>query len=90
MPDQPLVGVSAVPMDSMTMSVVHDPIAGTDWITSIYDITIWPNPAEEWIAIKGDILVDELGIRTECVPEPATIGLLGLGGLALLRLRGKR
>jgi hypothetical protein len=100
MPDQPLVGVvgldvpaDAVPVDEPVMEIVsitNDPLAGTPWVLSIYEIIIRPNPPKEWIAIKGDILVDELGIRTECVPEPATIGLLGLGGLALLRLRGKR
>ena len=89
LPDQPLVGVSAIPMDKMTMSVVNDPLAGTIWTQSIYSIVIWPNPPMEWIAIKGDILVDELDIKTTCVPEPATMGLLSLGGLALLRSRRK-
>jgi hypothetical protein len=76
-------------MDRMTMSVVNDPIVGTIWTQSIYSIVIWPNPREEWIAIKGDILVDKLDIKTTCVPEPATMGLLSLGGLALLRSRRK-
>jgi len=89
LPDQPLVGISAIPMDKMTMSVVNDPIAGTIWTQSIYSIVIWPNPSKEWIAIKGDILVDQLNIKTTCVPEPATMGLLSLGGLALLRVRRK-
>ena len=89
LPDQPLVGVSAIPMASMTMSVVNDPFEGTIWTQSIYSISIWPNPPKEWIAIKGDILVDQLDIKTTCVPEPATMGLLSLGGLALLRSRRK-
>ncbi|MBL7152137.1 MAG: PEP-CTERM sorting domain-containing protein [Phycisphaerae bacterium] len=86
LPNQPLVGVSAVPMDKMTMEVSGDPAGGL----TIYEIVIWPNPPEEWIAIKGNIVVDELKITTECIPEPATMGLLGLGGLALLRYRRKR
>ena len=91
LPTQPLVGVSAVPMDSMEMTVTQDPIAGTPWTLSIYDIIIKPNPPEEWIAIKGNILVDSVIVDTECrIPEPATMGLLGLGSLALLRNRRKK
>ena len=90
LPDQPLVGVSAVGMETMTMDVAHDPIAGTPWTFSLYDIVITPNPPEEWIAIKGNIIVDRVEIMTECIPEPATMGLLGLGSLALLRHRRKR
>ena len=90
LPKQPLVGVSAVEMERMEMDVVHNPLAGTSWTVSVYDIIMWPNPPEEWIAIKGNIIVDELKIETECVPEPATMGLLGLGSLALLRYRRKR
>ena len=90
MPDMPLVGVSAVPMNSMEMTKADDLALGDGWWHSHYDIIIRPNPPEEWIAVKGDILVDELAIETECVPEPATMGLLSLGGLALLRFRRKR
>jgi hypothetical protein len=90
LPSRPLVGVSADPMTAMTMGIINEPIAGTPWTQSLYSITIWPNPAEEWIAIKGDIVVDKLDITTECIPEPATMGLLGLGSIALLRNRRKR
>jgi len=89
LPGRPLVGVSADPMDSMQMNIVPQDPDG-DWNVTLYQITIWPNPPEEWIAIKGDIVVDELEIVTNCVPEPATMGLLGLGSLALLRYRRKR
>lgn len=89
LPGRPFVGVSADPMTAMAMDIAHDPIAGTPWTLSTYNITIWPCPAEEWIAIKGDIVVDALHIKTRCIPEPATMGLLGLGSLVLLRNRRK-
>jgi len=84
LPNQPNILVT--PWDQMEASRV-DTDLGDGWVKSVYEITIWPNPAEEWIAIKGNILVDGLVITTTCIPEPATIALLGLGALALLRKR---
>jgi len=75
-------------MTAMEMAI-EPQVPVNDWNVTLYKITIWPNPAEEWIAIKGDIVVDQLEIVTECIPEPATMGLLGLGSLALLRNRRK-
>ena len=88
LPKMPGILVSADGMTRSEMDVVHDPIADM-WTLSTYHITIWPNPEREWIAIKGNIIVDELDIKTQCIPEPATMGLLGLGSLALLRYRRK-
>jgi hypothetical protein len=82
--DEPIVGVT--PFDSMTMS--RDDLRGReDWTHSQFKIEIQPNPDAEWITIKGDILVDELIIETYCIPEPATIALLGIGGLVTLTRR---
>lgn len=89
LPGRPLVGVSADPMISMAMDIIPQPGVG-DWNVTLYDIVIWPNPVNEWIAIKGDIVVDQLEIETASIPEPATMGMLGLGSLALLRNRRKR
>jgi len=89
LPGHPLVGVGADPMDSMQMDIVPQSPVGV-WNVTLFQITLWPNPAEEWILIQGDIVVDQLEIVTECIPEPATMGLLGLGSLALLRYRRKR
>lgn len=82
LPDEPGVGVT--PFDSMEMTR-EDLRSREDWTHSQFKITIWPNPNEEWITIKGDILVDQLIIDTYCIPEPATIALLGIGGLITFR-----
>jgi len=55
---------------------------------AIWEITIEPNPEEEWITLKPQdctMLIDEVIIDTICIPEPATMVLLGLGSLVLLR-----
>jgi len=58
-----------------------------------YEAQITPNPSYETIVMTyavpaGDYaLIDDLHIATECVPEPATVSLLALGALALLRRR---
>lgn len=88
LPSEPLVGAAGIAPSGPYKIVLGprtDSDAGGGWTQSTYDITIQPNPLEEWIAIKGDILVDELIIDTICVPEPATICLFGLGALTLLR-----
>ena len=49
-----------------------------------------PNPAFEEIIIMGDpagSIIDQIIVDTICVPEPATLGLLIMGGVALLKKR---
>ena len=55
---------------------------------------IWPNPYKEdiyftiWPEQTGaQAYLDWVRVDTICIPEPATICLLGLGGLILLRKR---
>ena len=82
LPNEPLIGVA--PFTSMNIFHMEDQDLGNGWVHTPFKINIWPNPFEEWITIKGDILVDQLTIDTICIPEPATLALLGIGGLITL------
>lgn len=76
-------------LDEVTVSLglTGVPGAGSDWYHSTYLFKIIPNPNVETITISGTIMVDELVIDTICVPEPATMSLLGFGAACLLRRR---
>ncbi len=55
-----------------------------------------PQPSWEQIVLTGsmldgqEVLLDQIDIDTHCVPEPATLGLLSVGVLALIRRRKNR
>ncbi len=70
--------------------VYEEPLEGS-WYQSVYEIQLQPNPDWEEVLITGGINVDEMVIDTHCVPEPGTLALLAMGGLAagvvLLRRR---
>ena len=57
------------------------------YATGSYTWEIYPNPIDEMFTIGGNIDVDGIIVDTWCIPEPATLGLLLLGGLAMLRRR---
>jgi hypothetical protein len=78
------------------VELIDEIVWGDGWYTSTYQWRIYPNPTQESFRIGYDnsggaglpgtaIIVDELVIDTWCIPEPATLGLLLLGGLAMLR-----
>ena len=60
-----------------------------NWYTYNGMLEIRPNPAGEWIYfdLVQSTNIEEIVIKTICIPEPMTLSLLGLGGLAVIRRR---
>ncbi|MDD5192277.1 MAG: PEP-CTERM sorting domain-containing protein [Candidatus Nanoarchaeia archaeon] len=55
------------------------------------DLAFYPSPEREMfnIGFKNSAYIDKIIIDTISIPEPSTIGLLGLGSLALVKKRKK-
>lgn len=66
---------------------VNNEILPDGWNHTTFSIILEPNPPFEHIFIGGTVMVDELVIDTWCVPEPATMSLMGIAGLVALRRR---
>ena len=63
---------------------------GDYWYTYEWTITLQPNPASETIFVPfpASANIGEVDVATICyAPEPVSLSLLALGGLALLRRR---
>ena len=63
---------------------------GDGWIHEVWTVSFPLNPEFEWVeggwAEEGGVLLDQAVIDTLCyVPEPATMVLLGLGSLLMIR-----
>lgn len=78
--------LATLPTQVNATLVQQIPLGGL-WMHSTYVINLEPNPAWEQILITGGVDVDELVIDTICIPEPASIGMLVLGSLGLMRRR---
>ena len=80
-------GVQGTLVNEIDLGPTGEPYGDGTWYHSTYLIHLEPNPDFEIVKIDGTIMVDELVIDTICFPEPASLGLLALGGLAMLRRR---
>ena len=93
--DPAVVGLSAFdPTGTVTSSVVFSsPVLTVDPAAAIYyqyhDIEFKPNPDfERWLIISPNApIIQVVADTVSTVPEPATLSLLTLGSLALLRKR---
>lgn len=86
--DAPGVVSEAVVVENFALELTNEPPpAGLTWMHTTYSIIIEPNPPFETISISGAVMIDEIVVETICVPEPAGMALLAIGGLAVIRRR---
>ncbi len=71
-------------------------LQGEIWVRSASTFSFFPQPGNETITLSGwlddgfYVVLDQVDVDTRCIPEPATLSLLGMGVLALVRRRKNR
>lgn len=71
-------------------------LLGEIWGRAVATFSYFPQPGDETIILSGwldddkYVILDQIDVDTRCIPEPATLGLLGIGALALIRRRKNR
>jgi hypothetical protein len=72
-----------------TQTVVVEDVGMGGWFLDQSSWRIEPNPPHEQIVLTSDLMwgsvIDQVAIHTICVPEPTSIALLALSGIALLK-----
>ncbi|MBN1806252.1 MAG: PEP-CTERM sorting domain-containing protein [Sedimentisphaerales bacterium] len=92
------IGGRGLVIDSIAVSAAGHDIKSTDYCYEVlqgqgdaeFGVRIWPNPELEKIGFMltgaaAPAMLDYIHVDTICIPEPATICMLSLGILSLIR-----
>ena len=89
----PMIGIEEAQFISSETDLLEEDGFGGGWYLEKSIWRIEPNPSHEQIILTGNLdgsLIDQIIVDTYCVPEPASIVLLMLGGFAALTKRRQR
>ena len=90
--DAPIVEVPGAQLISSQNTLIEHDVIG-DWYLGQSVWRIEPNPSHEQIFLTSYLwgsVIDQIVVDTYCVPEPASIVLLMLGGFAVFKKRRQR
>jgi hypothetical protein len=76
-------GITVSAHDGGSVTFQYDILPGQG--DAEFGVRIWPNPWYEKINFYVTAPLDYIHVDTICTPEPATLAILGLGGLLLRR-----
>lgn len=84
--------VFVMPEGDWSVDVLQEYQLEGNWFYSQWLVHIEPNPEFESLYVIADdeyseLYIDQIVVDTLCFPEPASLALLGIGGLMLLRRR---
>ena len=84
--------VFIMPGGEWSAGVVEEYQLEGNWYYAQWRVQIDPNPSFESLYVIADdeyseLYFDQIVVDTICIPEPASLALLGIGGMMLLRRR---
>jgi len=88
-------GTPVLTLSGTPMTFVESQVEPNGWVAAVYETRLPYNPSGETVIISGSLPgttfdLGEVFIDTQCVPEPSTLAMLGLGAAVALVFRRRQ